>query len=115
VRLGARRPGSTCSASARGRAWRYAGPADRGAACGFPDWGAGLHLAYQVIGEGPLDIVLVPGFVSHVERVWEVPRARAALMGLAQLGRLILFDRRGVGLSDRVGAAPTVEATAVAL
>jgi hypothetical protein len=39
--------------------------------------------------------VLVPGFVSHVERVWEEPRARAALMGLAQLGRLILFDRRG--------------------
>jgi hypothetical protein len=62
---------------------------------------SGLHLAYQVIGEGPLDIVLVPGFVSHVERVWEEPRARAALMGLAQLGRLILFDRRGVGLSDR--------------
>jgi pimeloyl-ACP methyl ester carboxylesterase len=73
---------------------------------------SGLHLAYQVIGDGPLDIVLVPGFVSHVERVWEEPRARAALMGLAQLGRLILFDRRGVGLSDRVGAAPTVEATA---
>jgi pimeloyl-ACP methyl ester carboxylesterase len=56
--------------------------------------------------------VLVLGFVWHVERVWEEPRARAALMGLAQLGRLILFDRRGVGLSDRVGAAPTVEATA---
>jgi hypothetical protein len=56
--------------------------------------------------------VLVPGLVSHVERVWEEPRARAVLMDLAQLGRLILFDRRGVGLSDRVGAAPTVEATA---
>jgi pimeloyl-ACP methyl ester carboxylesterase len=60
--------------------------------------GSGLHLAYQAIGDGPLDIVLVPGFVSHVERVWDEPRARAALMGLAQLGRLILFDRRGVGL-----------------
>jgi pimeloyl-ACP methyl ester carboxylesterase len=74
--------------------------------------GSGLHLAYQAIGDGPLDIVLVPGFVSHVERVWEEPRARADLTGLDQLGRLILFDRRGVGLSDRVGAAPTVEATA---
>jgi DNA-binding SARP family transcriptional activator/pimeloyl-ACP methyl ester carboxylesterase len=72
----------------------------------------GLHLAYQVVGTGPLDILLVPGFVSHVERIWEEPRARAALAALAQMGRLVLFDRRGVGLSDRVGAAPTVEATA---
>lgn len=60
----------------------------------------------------PLDIVLVPGFVSHVERVWEEPRSRAVLTQLSQMARLILFDRRGVGLSDRVGAPPTVEATA---
>jgi DNA-binding SARP family transcriptional activator/pimeloyl-ACP methyl ester carboxylesterase len=72
---------------------------------------AGLHLAYQIIGEGPLDIVLVPGFVSHVERIWEEPGSRSVLTALSQLGRLILFDRRGVGLSDRVGAAPTVQAT----
>jgi len=72
----------------------------------------GLHIAYQVVGAGPPDIVLVPGFVSHVERIWEEPRSRAVLSALSQMGRLILFDRRGVGLSDRVGAPPTVEATA---
>jgi DNA-binding SARP family transcriptional activator/pimeloyl-ACP methyl ester carboxylesterase len=72
----------------------------------------GLHLAYQLVGTGPLDIVLVPGFLSHVERIWEEPRCRAFLTALSQMGRVILFDRRGVGLSDRVGAPPTVEATA---
>lgn len=71
----------------------------------------GIHLAYQTVGEGPLDIVFVPGFVSHVERAWDDPRGRAFLMQLTTLGRLVLFDRRGVGLSDRSGAAPTVEAT----
>jgi pimeloyl-ACP methyl ester carboxylesterase len=71
-----------------------------------------LHLAYQVVGNGPIDILLVPGFVSHVERIWEEPRSRAVLTALSKMGRLILFDRRGVGLSDRVGAPPTVEATA---
>jgi DNA-binding SARP family transcriptional activator/pimeloyl-ACP methyl ester carboxylesterase len=73
---------------------------------------AGIHLAYQVIGRGPLDIVFVPGFVSHVERAWEDPRVRRFLTALAELGRVILFDRRGTGLSDRIGAAPTVDATA---
>ncbi len=73
--------------------------------------GAGVHLAYRTMGEGPPDLILVPGFVSHVERVWEEPRARAFLAGLSQIGRLILFDRRGVGLSDRVGSAPTIAAT----
>ena len=72
----------------------------------------GLHLAYQVVGNGPIDILLVPGFVSHVERIWEEPRSRSLLTALSKMGRLILFDRRGVGLSDRVGAPPTVEATA---
>jgi DNA-binding SARP family transcriptional activator/pimeloyl-ACP methyl ester carboxylesterase len=73
---------------------------------------AGIHLAYQVVGNGGFDIVFVPGFVSHVERCWEEPRCRAFLLRCASLGRLIIFDRRGVGLSDRVGDAPTVEATA---
>ena len=73
---------------------------------------SGLHIAYQVVGAGPPDIVLVPGFVSHVERIWDEPRCRSVLTALSQMGRLILFDRRGVGLSDRVGAPPTVEATA---
>ena len=54
----------------------------------------------------------MPGFVSHVERLWEHPACRASLASLMPLGRLILFDRRGVGLSDRVGSTPSVEATA---
>lgn len=72
----------------------------------------GIHIAYQVLGSGPTDIVLVPGFISHVERIWEDPGCRAWLTAVSRLGRLILFDRRGMGLSDRVGARPTVEATA---
>ncbi|WP_054312227.1 alpha/beta hydrolase [Mesorhizobium sp. 1M-11] len=72
----------------------------------------GIHLAYQTVGDGPLDIVLVPGFVSHVERIWEDSRCRSWIAAVSRIGRLILFDRRGVGLSDRVGARPTVDATA---
>jgi pimeloyl-ACP methyl ester carboxylesterase len=71
-----------------------------------------VHLAYQTLGQGPPDIVFVPGFVSHVERVWEDQNTRRFLAALAAVGRLIIFDRRGVGLSDRIGVAPTVEATA---
>jgi len=74
--------------------------------------GAGVHLAYQTYGSGELDILIMPGFVSHVERLWEHPACRAFLVSLMALGRLILFDRRGVGLSDRVGSAPNVDVTA---
>jgi DNA-binding SARP family transcriptional activator/pimeloyl-ACP methyl ester carboxylesterase len=74
--------------------------------------GAGVHLAYQTYGSGELDILIMPGFVSHVERVWEHPACRTFLLALMALGRLILFDRRGVGLSDRVGSAPNVDVTA---
>ncbi len=74
--------------------------------------GAGVHLAYQTYGAGERDILVLPGFVSHVERVWEQPLCRAFLVSLMALGRLILFDRRGIGLSDRVGSAPSVEVTA---
>jgi DNA-binding SARP family transcriptional activator/pimeloyl-ACP methyl ester carboxylesterase len=74
--------------------------------------GAGVHLAYQTYGGGELDILIMPGFVSHVERVWEHPSCRAFLVSLMALGRLILFDRRGIGLSDRVGSAPSLEDTA---
>jgi DNA-binding SARP family transcriptional activator/pimeloyl-ACP methyl ester carboxylesterase len=74
--------------------------------------GAGVHLAYQTYGSGELDILIMPGFVSHVERVWEHPACRSFLVSLMALGRVILFDRRGIGLSDRVGSAPSVEVTA---
>ncbi|MFM0324299.1 bifunctional AfsR/SARP family transcriptional regulator/alpha/beta hydrolase [Caballeronia glebae] len=74
--------------------------------------GGGVHLAFQTYGAGRLDVLLLPGFVSHVERVWEEPRCRTFLSALAGMGRLILLDRRGVGLSDRVGFNPSVDATA---
>jgi len=74
--------------------------------------GGGVHLAFQTYGVGGIDVLLLPGFVSHVERVWEEPRCRAFLSALASMGRLILLDRRGVGLSDRVGFNPGVDATA---
>jgi len=74
--------------------------------------GGGVHLAFQTYGAGPVDILFLPGFVSHVERAWEEPRCRTFLSSLAGMGRLILLDRRGVGLSDRVGFVPSVEATA---
>lgn len=74
--------------------------------------GAGVHLAFQTYGSGPLDILVMPGFVSHVERVWEHPASRNFLASLTKLGRLIVLDRRGIGLSDRVGSAPGIDATA---
>jgi DNA-binding SARP family transcriptional activator/pimeloyl-ACP methyl ester carboxylesterase len=74
--------------------------------------GGGVHLAFQTYGAGRIDILFLPGFVSHVERAWEEPRCRAFLSSLAGMGRLILLDRRGVGLSDRVGSRPNVEVTA---
>ncbi|MET3965601.1 alpha/beta fold hydrolase [Bradyrhizobium sp. S3.9.1] len=74
--------------------------------------GAGVHLAYQTYGSGPLDILVMPGFVSHVERAWENPASRTFLASLMRLGRLIVFDRRGIGLSDRVGSAPGIDVTA---
>jgi DNA-binding SARP family transcriptional activator/pimeloyl-ACP methyl ester carboxylesterase len=72
----------------------------------------GIHLAYRVFGAGDPDVVLVPGFISHVERLWDDPRCRAWIDEVARIARLIVFDRRGMGLSDRVGARPTVAATA---
>jgi DNA-binding SARP family transcriptional activator/pimeloyl-ACP methyl ester carboxylesterase len=73
--------------------------------------GGGIHLAYQIFGSGELDILVAPGFVSHVERLWELPVCRAFLVALMAFGRVIIFDRRGVGLSDRVGSSPGVDVT----
>jgi len=71
-----------------------------------------LRIAYQVVGDGPFDLVLVPGFISHVELMWEEPHLARWLERLASFSRLILFDRRGLGLSDRPGGAPTLEESA---
>jgi class 3 adenylate cyclase len=67
------------------------------------------RIAYQVIGDGPLDLVLVPGFVSNVEYVWELPGAAAALERMASFARLIMWDKRGTGLSDPVIGVPPLE------
>ena len=61
-----------------------------------------LHIAYQVVGSGPLDLVYVPGWVSHVDLAWEEPMLARFLGRLASFSRLITFDKRGTGLSDRV-------------
>ena len=68
-----------------------------------------VMIAYQVVGSGPFDLVLTPGTVSHVELYWEIPGVAALLRGFAEHARLIFFDKRGTGLSDRVGGAPTLE------
>jgi class 3 adenylate cyclase len=68
-----------------------------------------VHLAYQVFGDGDLVLVLVNGFTTHVELVWEHEPARRFLEGLASFARVINFDRRGSGLSDPVPDAPTLE------
>jgi class 3 adenylate cyclase len=68
-----------------------------------------VHIAYQVVGDGPIDLVLVPGFVSHVEGWWEEPLCAGFFERLATFSRLLLFDKRGTGLSDRVAHVPTLE------
>ncbi len=68
-----------------------------------------VSIAYQAIGDGPIDVVLVPGFISHVELIWEVPTAVHMIERLTSFARLILFDKRGTGLSDPVVGAPTLE------
>ena len=62
----------------------------------------GVHVAYQVIGTGPIDFLWIPGFVSHLELVWEHPPMARFLRRLTSFSRLIMFDKRGTGLSDRV-------------
>jgi DNA-binding SARP family transcriptional activator/pimeloyl-ACP methyl ester carboxylesterase len=70
-----------------------------------------VHIAYQALGQGPLDLVFVGGFVSHLEQSWDEPALAEFYRHLAANARLILFDKRGVGLSDRVGYPPTLEQT----
>jgi pimeloyl-ACP methyl ester carboxylesterase len=71
----------------------------------------GIHVAYQVVGEGSVDLVFVMGWTSNIEAMWEEPALARFLSRLASFSRLILFDKRGVGLSDRVPEAhlPSLE------
>jgi class 3 adenylate cyclase len=68
-----------------------------------------VHIAYQVVGDGPFDLVFVPGFVSHVEYSWDDPRVAHCFERLASFARLIMFDKRGTGMSDRTGALPDID------
>src|SRR6266700_2912783 len=68
-----------------------------------------VNIAHQVTGTAPLDLVLVPGFVSHLDLDWEDPSHAHFLRRLASFSRLIRFDKRGTGLSDRPGGLPDLE------
>jgi class 3 adenylate cyclase len=68
-----------------------------------------VHVAYQVSGEGPFDVVFIPGFVSHVEIETAIPGRAAFFKRLESYARLIRFDKRGTGMSDRVSGAPSLE------
>jgi pimeloyl-ACP methyl ester carboxylesterase/class 3 adenylate cyclase len=69
-----------------------------------------VNIAYQVTGDGPIDLVFVPGFVTHLELHWAMPSFSSFLERLSSFSRLIRFDKRGTGMSDRVSGAPTLEA-----
>ena len=68
-----------------------------------------VSIAYQVVGDGPFDLVFVPGFVSHVDLIWENPRLARFFSAFAEFSRLIVFDKRGTGASDRVTDIPDLE------
>jgi pimeloyl-ACP methyl ester carboxylesterase len=68
-----------------------------------------VHVAYQVVGDGPVDIVFVEGFVTNRHVVWEEPSYRRFVERLGSFARVILFDKRGMGLSDRVQAGTLEE------
>ena len=68
-----------------------------------------VHIAYQVTGDGPFDLVLVPGYVTHMELQWRMPGFGDFLRQLGSVARLIRFDKRGTGMSDPVSGAPSLE------
>jgi len=90
------RPGAAAAATATPPATRYAQSGD-------------VSIAYQVLGDGPIDLVFVMGWVSHLDYFWRDPSFARFLTRLASFSRLILFDKRGTGLSDRVSDLPTLE------
>jgi pimeloyl-ACP methyl ester carboxylesterase len=70
-----------------------------------------VNIAYQVVGDGPVDLVYVPGWVSHVALAWDLPDLARGFERLASFARVILFDKRWTGMSDAVPAneLPTLE------
>ncbi len=68
-----------------------------------------VNIAYQTMGDGPIDVIIVPGFMSHIEFMHELPGHTAGLRRLSTFSRVVTFDKRGQGLSDRVSGAPSLE------
>ena len=68
-----------------------------------------VHVAYQVFGSGAIDLVIVPGFVSHIENYWDQPDLARWLLRLSNFARVAIFDKRGTGLSDRVAEVPSLD------
>ena len=68
-----------------------------------------FNIAYQVMGNGPVDIVYIPGWVSNIDMMWAEPRLAGFLTRLTLFSRLIVFDKRGTGLSDRVSDLSPLE------
>jgi pimeloyl-ACP methyl ester carboxylesterase len=68
-----------------------------------------FSIAYQVLGDEPIDLVFIPGFVSNLELTWDWPPLAAFYRAFTSFARVILFDKRGTGLSDRVRLMPTTE------
>jgi len=68
-----------------------------------------IHIAYQLFGEGPVNLVLAPGFVSHIDNYWDNPDFNRWLTRLGGMARVAMFDKRGTGLSDRVSALPGMD------
>ena len=68
-----------------------------------------INIAYQVVGDGPIDLIIVPGWISDVEMVHELPAVSGNVQRLARFARVITFDKRGQGLSDRVSGVPSLE------
>lgn len=66
-------------------------------------------IAYQVVGDGPIDLVVINGPASHLELMWEEPATAGSFSRMASFARLVMFDRRGTGLSDPVSSPPTLE------
>ena len=68
-----------------------------------------VDVAYRVVGDGPIDLVYAQGQLTHLEICWELPQFRRYCERLAEFTRLILFDKRGMGMSDRVPGATTLD------
>jgi len=68
-----------------------------------------INVAYQVFGQGNVDLVMVPGFISHIENYWDELNLARWLRKLGSFSRVILFDKQGTGLSDRSNKAPGMD------